>query len=177
VVVLDGGHVVFDGPTAEGLLHYHRLMGTEHGGGESIRSGAAREIEVADVELRDGAGRPSTLFRTGAPMRVAVSLRVHARLAHPELALEVCSGEGSCVFSTRTALPPGPEERIGIVFEIPSLNLLGGDYDISLAAGPQGVEAALDRTVRFSVAAEPGLDGIVDLGGSWRNLEPARVGP
>jgi ABC-type polysaccharide/polyol phosphate transport system ATPase subunit len=29
VVVLDGGSVVFDGPTAEGLLHYHRLMGTE----------------------------------------------------------------------------------------------------------------------------------------------------
>jgi hypothetical protein len=27
-VVLDGGRVVFDGPTAEGLLHYHRLIGT-----------------------------------------------------------------------------------------------------------------------------------------------------
>ena len=29
VVVLDGGRVAFDGPVAEGLLHYHRLLGTE----------------------------------------------------------------------------------------------------------------------------------------------------
>ena len=29
-VVLDGGRVAFDGPTAEGLAFYHRLMGTAH---------------------------------------------------------------------------------------------------------------------------------------------------
>ena len=29
VVVLDAGEVVFDGPTADGLPFYHRLMGTE----------------------------------------------------------------------------------------------------------------------------------------------------
>lgn len=28
VVVLDGGRVVFDGPTADGMSHYHRMMGT-----------------------------------------------------------------------------------------------------------------------------------------------------
>jgi hypothetical protein len=27
-VVLDGGRVVFDGPTHEGMPFYHRLMGT-----------------------------------------------------------------------------------------------------------------------------------------------------
>src|SRR5207248_7550444 len=63
VVVLDGGRVVFDGPTAEGLLHYHRLMGTEHGGGESFRPTGARAIEVLEVELRDGEGRATSVFR------------------------------------------------------------------------------------------------------------------
>ena len=29
VVVLDGGRKAFDGPVAEGLLLYHRLLGTE----------------------------------------------------------------------------------------------------------------------------------------------------
>jgi len=29
LIVLDGGQVVFDGPTAEGMPFYHRLMGTE----------------------------------------------------------------------------------------------------------------------------------------------------
>ncbi|HWF24644.1 MAG TPA: ABC transporter ATP-binding protein [Solirubrobacteraceae bacterium] len=174
VVVLDGGRVVFDGPTAEGLLHYHRLMGTEHGGGESIRAGAAREIEVADVELRDGAGRAGTVFRTGTPMQIAVILRVRAPVAHPELALEIRSGAGHRVFSTVTELT---KTSTRLVFEIPSLALLGGDYDVSLAAGGRGVDPDLDRTIRFSVATEAGAGGIVDLHGSWRELEPARVAP
>jgi ABC-type polysaccharide/polyol phosphate transport system ATPase subunit len=174
VIVLDAGRVVFDGPTAEGLLHYHRLMGTEHGGGESVRSGAAREIEVADLELRDGAGRASTVFRTGSPMHIAVALKARAAVDHPELALEIRSGDGSRVFSTTTEITKATTR---LIFEIPSLALLGGDYDVSLAAGDRGVDPALDRTVRFSVAAEPGAEGIVDLRGSWRNLEPARVAP
>jgi ABC-type polysaccharide/polyol phosphate transport system ATPase subunit len=177
VVVLDGGRVVFDGPTAEGLLHYHRLMGTEHGGGESIRSGASREIEVADVELRDGAGRASAVFRTGSPMHIAVVLRARAAVAHPELALEIRSGEGSRIFATATEITAAPDATTRLLFEIPSLALLGGDYDLSLAAGDRGVDAAIDRTVRFSVASDAGADGIVDLRGSWRNLEPARVAP
>ena len=37
VVVLDGGRVAFDGPVTEGLLFYHRLLGTDTGGGASLR--------------------------------------------------------------------------------------------------------------------------------------------
>ena len=64
VVVLDGGRIVFDGPTAEGLLHYHRLMGTEHGGGES--AAAAMASAVLDVELRDELGRAGDRVSTAA---------------------------------------------------------------------------------------------------------------
>ena len=177
VVVLDAGRVVFDGPTAEGLLHYHRLMGTEHGGGESIRSGAPRDIEVADVELRDGAGRASTVFHTGSPMQIAVVVRARAPVAQPELALEIRSEGGSRVFATATAIEATRGVTTRLLFEIPSLALLGGDYDVSLAAGDRGVDAAIDRTVGFTVATEPGSAGIVDLRGRWRRLEPARVAP
>ncbi|HWC87760.1 MAG TPA: ABC transporter ATP-binding protein [Solirubrobacteraceae bacterium] len=177
VVVLDAGRVVFDGPTAEGLLHYHRLMGTEHGGGESIRPGRARAIEVADVELRDGAGRASTVFRTGSAMHIAVELRARAPVTRPELALEIRAGEGRRVFATSTEIAPNREATTRLLFEIPALALLGGDYDVSLAAGGRGVDPAEDRTVGFSVAAEPGAEGIVDLRGRWRTLEPARVAP
>jgi ABC-type polysaccharide/polyol phosphate transport system ATPase subunit len=37
LIVLDGGQVVFDGPTAEGMPFYHRLMGTE---------GAPQEVQT-----------------------------------------------------------------------------------------------------------------------------------
>ncbi|HWF52105.1 MAG TPA: ABC transporter ATP-binding protein [Solirubrobacteraceae bacterium] len=177
VVVLDGGQLVFDGPTAEGLLHYHRLMGTEHGGGESVRSGAPRAIEVVDVELRDGAGRVSTVFRTGSPLHIAVELRSRAPVAHSELALEIRAGDGSRVFATSTPTELTAKATTKLVFEIPALALLGGDYDVALAAGERGVDPGLDRTVGFSVAAEAGAQGIVDLRGSWRSLEPVRVAP
>jgi ABC-type polysaccharide/polyol phosphate transport system ATPase subunit len=36
LIVLDRGRIVFDGPTAEGLEHYHRLMGVESAEGETL---------------------------------------------------------------------------------------------------------------------------------------------
>jgi ABC-type polysaccharide/polyol phosphate transport system ATPase subunit len=177
VVVLDGGQVVFDGPTAEGLLHYHRLMGTEHGGGESVRPAAARAIEVVDVELRDGVGRASSVFHSGAPLRVVVALRARGAAERGVLTLEVRSQGGEIVFRTTTELSPQLDARTQLAFEVPSLALLGGDYDLALSAAEGPAGAPLDRTTRFSVAHEPGAEGVVDLRGTWRELEtvqPAR---
>jgi hypothetical protein len=94
------------------------------------------------------------------------------------LTLEVRSQAGETVFRTTTELSLRRDTTTQLVFDVPSLALLGGDYDLSLsaaAAGPAG--APLDRTTRFSVAHEPGAEGVVDLRGSWRELEtvqPAR---
>jgi ABC-type polysaccharide/polyol phosphate transport system ATPase subunit len=156
VVVLDGGRKVFDGPTTEGLLHYHRLLGTEHGAGESARP-LRQATAVADVELLDEGGRARHVFHTGEPLRVAL------RLAEPppgRLELEVRDESGRTVFRTATE-PAAP----ALVFEVERLALLGGDYD--LLAG--------DRVVRFSVADEPGADGVVDLRGAWRAAAPTEV--
>jgi ABC-type polysaccharide/polyol phosphate transport system ATPase subunit len=165
VVVLDGGRVVFDGPTAEGLLHYHRLMGTEHGGGLSVRREAPADIEVVDVELADAAGRNSHVFRSGEPMKVAITVRAQT---NAYLALEIRSQAGTQIFSTTRDLAPSARQ---LVFEIPALALLGGDYDLSL--GPDG--GPVQRTVRFSVAHETGAQGIVDLRGNWRERAPLRA--
>src|SRR3954451_13380917 len=55
VVVLDGGRVAFDGPTAEGLLFYHRLLGTDRES-RSLRAGSGA-LSVASVELLDADAR------------------------------------------------------------------------------------------------------------------------
>jgi ABC-type polysaccharide/polyol phosphate transport system ATPase subunit len=174
VVVLDGGRVVFDGPTADGLLHYHRVMGTEHGGGESLRPAAERSLEVSDVELRDGANRPSTVFHGGAPLTVLISVRALRAAPAPALALELRGQDGAMLHRTRTPLELGAGGTAQLTFEIPDLALLGGDYDISLGAGDAGTAIELERTVRFSVARESGPEGSVDLRGAWRALEGVR---
>ena len=174
VVVLDRGRVVFDGPSADGLLHYHRQMGTDHGGGESVRPPAARSIEVTDLELRDELGRPSGVFRTGQAMQVHVALRTRRALDRGALMLELRAGSGERVFRAGAPVELAADGTARLVFEIPELALLGGDYDMTLGAGGGPEEEPLpDRTVRFSVARLEGAEGIVDLRGTWRSLEPA----
>jgi ABC-type polysaccharide/polyol phosphate transport system ATPase subunit len=74
VVVIDAGRVVFDGPTADGLLFYHRSMGSAGSDGVSVRARHERAVEVADVQVRDGEGRSATVFTSGAPLRIVASL-------------------------------------------------------------------------------------------------------
>jgi ABC-type polysaccharide/polyol phosphate transport system ATPase subunit len=168
VVVLDGGTVVFDGPTAEGLLHYHRLMGTEFGGGRSLRPPAgAGGVEVTELELRDGAGHGSGVFRRGSALQVIVGLQARERCEAPRISLELRSESGAVVFRESAPVELGAAGSAQLVYEIPEVGLLGGDYDIGIGAGEEPAPP-LQRTVRFAVAREEGPEGIVDLHGAWR---------
>lgn len=173
VVVLDAGRVAFDGPSAQGLLHYHRLMGTEHGGGESLRPATDRALEVAELELQDAAGRSSAVLRSGSASQVLVAVRARRPVARPKLTLELCAADGTLLFRTTHPFELGNEGAIRLAFDIPEVLLLRGDYDISVGASDGAEPTKLDRTVRFAVAREEGPEGIVDLRGSWRALAPA----
>jgi hypothetical protein len=149
-------------------------MGTERGGGESLRSADGRALQVTDVELRDGAGRSSSVFRSGAPVQVIVALRAVRPVVAPVLALELRSQDGTRVYRTTRELELDGGGLAQLAFEIPELNLLGGDYDIALGAGHDQEAALLERTVRFSVAREEGDEGIVALRGEWRSMPAGR---
>lgn len=168
VVVLDGGRVAFDGPVADGLLHYHRMLGTEHGSSQAVRPDRRSALSVEEIELQDADGRRRHMFRTGEPL--AVSVRVSATVPQERalLALEVRDAHGELVFRTDTALGSvAGEVRAG--FEVARLALLGGDYDVAVGAYGQDAPESrlLDRVARFSVAASSGGEGIADLRGRW----------
>jgi ABC-type polysaccharide/polyol phosphate transport system ATPase subunit len=162
VVVLDAGRVVFDGPTAEGLLFYHRLMGSTAGDGRSVRPQHDRALQVADIALHDGEGRTATVFATGEPLRIAATVRTAAAAT---LTLQVRAAGGTCLFATETDLTPDGDGSVSLSFEVPALALLGGDYDVVLGDGGPD-----DRTVRFSVVSAPGSQGVIDLGGRWATM-------
>jgi ABC-type polysaccharide/polyol phosphate transport system ATPase subunit len=175
VVVLDAGKVMFDGPTADGLLFYHRLIGAEHGAGVSVRPHHDRVVEVHDVETLDRAGRPATVFRGGEPMRITAGLRARPGVSTASLALEVRAGGGESLFRTTVDVAVDSGGHAALAYDVASLNLLGGDYDLALGAGPVGEPVELERTVRFSVVSESLAQGVVDLGGSWQPLGRAEV--
>jgi hypothetical protein len=147
-------------------------MGTERGGGESLRPAGVREIEVSDLELRDGVGRTSSVFHSGGTLELMVMLRARRRIERAALVLELHAQDGTRVFRNLHELDLGPELTAQLSFAVADLALLGGDYDVLLGAAELGREPSLDRTARFSVASPPGAEGIVDLRGSWHTLHP-----
>lgn len=169
VVVLDRGRVEFDGPVAEGLLFYHRMLGTEEGSSQALRPAERRSaVDVAELELRDSDDRRRHMFRTGEPLAVELVVRAREPVERALVALEVRDARGETIFRTDSSLGAVSGER-RVRFSVPRLALLGGDYDLAVGAhghdAPQG--GGLDRVARFSVAQTSDGEGVVDLRGTW----------
>jgi ABC-type polysaccharide/polyol phosphate transport system ATPase subunit len=164
VVVLDGGRVAFDGAVAEGLLFYHRLLGTETS--DAPLRGASGALSVASLQLLDADARPRHMFRPGEAMRVELTLDAPSPVARGVVALEVRDMRGDTLFRTDAAVGP-VHGRGAVTFDIPRLALLGGDYDLAVAAAAQDAPQVMDRLTRFSVAATSDGEGVVDLRGEW----------
>ena len=173
LVVLDHGRVAFDGAVAQGLLHYHRMLGTTDERSRSLRPEDRLEAaSIQELELRDAGGAPRHVFRPGEPMRVELVLAAARPVERAVVAIEVLSTRGELCFRTDYTLGD-LDGRTRAAFEVERLALLGGDYD--LAAGVYGQDAPagrrLDRVARFSVAATSHGEGIADLRGSWKRYE------
>ena len=167
IVVVDAGRKAYDGAVAEGLLHYHRMLGTEAGASQSLRPAGGGAVTLAELEVQDADGRRRHMFRPGEPLRARLAVQGQAERA--VLALEVRDQRGELVFRTDKAIG-SVQGRLEASFEIERLALLGGDYD--LAAGvldqdaPQG--RLLDRVARFSVTRVADGEGVADLRGTWK---------
>jgi len=166
VVVIDAGRKAFDGPVAQGLLTYHRMLGTESGGSRSLRPVSDRALTIGEFEIKDGEGRTRHMFRPGEPLKA--ELTVLGRAERAVVALEVRDQRGELIFRTDATIGP-VEDRIDASFQIPHVALLGGDYDLAVGALDQDAPpgALLDRVARFSVAQVTGGEGIADLRGEW----------
>ena len=165
VVVLDGGRVAFDGPVAEGLLFYHRLLGTEPRDEAALRAGSGA-LAVSSLQLLDADARPRHTFRPGEAMRAEIVLDAPAPVARGVIALEVRDMRGDTLFRTDASVGP-VHGRGEVTFDVPRLALLGGDYDLAVAASDQDAPQVMDRLARFSVAATSDGEGVVDLRGEW----------
>ena len=166
VVVLDAGRVRFDGPVADALLFYHRLLGTEGAGTQALRASKPGVLRITGLELLDADARARHMFRTGEAMRVALVVEAPVPVARGLVALEVRDMRGDTVFRTDASLGP-VNGRVDVSFDMPRLNLLGGDYDVAVAASDQDAPQVMDRLTRFAVAQTSDGEGLVDLRGEW----------
>lgn len=167
VAVLDAGRVVFDGPTPEGLLFYHRMLGMEDAAQAAARRARDGAVTIREASLHDGEGRPRQVFETGEAVKLALELSVRAGAPDSALVIEVRQATGQPVFRSSTPIASARGDG-RLVFEIPRLTLLGGDYDIALGVHEPGDSApGIDRLLSFSVVSPEGAEGIADLRGTW----------
>jgi ABC-type multidrug transport system ATPase subunit len=167
VVVLDGGRVAFDGPTAAGLLFYHRMLGVEDAEQAAARQARDGAVTLREASLRDAEGRERHVFETGDPFTLALDLEARADAPDVTLVIDVRDAAGSSVFRASRQLTTsagGGQLR----FEVPHLTLLGGDYDIAIGIHEPGDAApGIDRLLSFSVRRADDAEGIADLRGRW----------
>ena len=178
VVVMDSGRVAFDGPTAEGLLFYHQRLGVEHEAAKLSSSSSERSVFVSEIELQDSDGRRRSVFQPGETLRLVLGLDGHHLVAGVKLGIEVRQASGHPVFSSDAPLDVDSLPARAS-FEVPSLTLLGGDYDLVVGVQePDDPDPGIDRLAAFSVAAVEGGEGVADLRGRWsfssRQVEAAR---
>lgn len=178
VVVLESGRIAFDGSTPEGLLFYHRLLGTEYDTAAVARPPSRRSVFVKEIELQDGEGRRRQVFAPGEKLRLVLGLDARVHAPRVNVVLEVRKASGQPVFRTTTLLGELVDCAI-VAFTVARLSLLGGDYDLVVGVHEPGdADPGIDRLIGFSVAATAGAEGIADLRGSWtmadRAVEAAR---
>ncbi len=167
IVVLDAGRVVFDGPTAEGLDFYHRMLGIEDAEQAAARQARDGAVTLREASLQDADGHPLQVFETGDQMRLALDLEAKPGAPDITVVIEFRQAFGNSVFLSRV---PVATSRGGgaLVLEIPRLTLLGGDYDLAIGIHEPGDTApGIDRLLSFSVAGAEDAEGIADLRGTW----------
>lgn len=167
VVVLDTGRVAFDGPTADGLRFYHRMLGLEQADQEAARLARGAAVVLREAALLDVGGGARQVFAPGEPLRLELDL--HAAVGGPDVdvVIDVRTAAGLSVFRSTTSVATG-QGGGKLTLEVPRLSLLGGDYDVAIGVHEPGDTApGIDRLLSFSVTEAQGAEGIADLRGSW----------
>jgi lipopolysaccharide transport system ATP-binding protein len=145
-----------------------------------------REIEIAQVELLGANGRARQVFQTNAPLTVRMHYIAHQPISRPVFGVALHHESGFLINGPNTRFNdvdiPAVEGTGYVDYHIPSLPLLGGRYQISVAV----VDSTMlhtydqhDRMYRLVIQSE-GLReryGTIAIPAewSWRPLIPAAL--
>jgi ABC-type polysaccharide/polyol phosphate transport system ATPase subunit len=181
-IVLDHGHVVFDGPVAEGVELYRQRVASATAPAGPRRADAGR-IRVDHVELVDAAGQPAGEIAPSTPLTCRVRIRAREDVDVCSIGMIVTRGDGTHLYELHTTwqgvgvgpLLPDQEAVVDLRF---TAHLLAGHYNVTVVvtdvAGRE-TWAVVPDAARFAVSPAPGGAGLVDLSASTSVSEgPAR---
>jgi len=176
-VLLDAGHVAFDGPTREAVAQYRRALSAEIDPAErdaGLREWGTGEITIASASLVGEEGAERLQFLSGEPFALHVSVAAHDGAPPPRLQLELRDDAGTLVAGEAVDLDDlgwtsGDGER-AVRFEIDSLPLADGRFHLRLGLTDESGERLyhqLDDALVFVVYPGGKERGVVRFAGSW----------
>ena len=178
-VLLVGGSIVRDGPTADVLAAYvgsgaARFSGRRDLNGPCGRGGGSLAL-MTEVVLGDGMNREVSSIRMGSPLSVEVSYELGDRALSPVLGVVIKTVMGSALFGVNNRLIPGysfprHQSRASLTCHFERTPLMPGRYSIDLYFGdvPGDLDIVHDA-IEFEVTE-------ADVFGSGR-IPPASAGP
>ena len=183
-VLLNDGRLEMDGPTAEALALYHRLLAGEHDPAErraGLREWGSGEVRVIRVALRAVDGEERREFSSGEPLAVEVVLAAETDVPAPLLSLELRDAAGTFLGGATQPVEEvgwgsGPGERT-LVFELERLPIAEGRFGIGIVvsdASGARLYHHLDAAAELVVRPEgPETRGALLLDGRWSIRAPS----
>ncbi|NQX11132.1 ABC transporter ATP-binding protein [Microbacteriaceae bacterium VKM Ac-2855] len=177
-IVLEKGHVIFDGETAHGLqvlrdsFENRRVARQEREAeaADATEEEARPALEVEKVELRGGSlEHGGIVVRRGDDLQLDVTVRANRRVDDWNIGMGIDTPLGQTVFGTNTeriGLDPTPlTGSMTVTFSLPDLRLGGGNYAVhasasTLAAGELG---RVPVGATFTVERSSTHAGVVDI--------------
>lgn len=136
VKLIHRGELVAEGDPSDVILTYMKQYMMRIGQ-LNVEEHGTREIEFADVILRDADGRETSTFETGRTMRVDIHYKAARRIEKPVFGYSIKTGNGFFIFGTNTQLMNVPIDAVegeGVVqLNVEPLRLMEGKYFLSLA--------------------------------------------
>ncbi len=144
---------------------------------EAVRRRGSREVEIVQVELLDPEGHPRNVFYTHEPLRVRLHYVAHQPVAWPVFGVGLHHENGFWLTGPNTAFDGFEIPRVdgaGFVdYVIPSLPLLSGRYDLTVAIYDETMLHPYDvhdRLYQVPVQSR-GIGekyGVLSLAGRWQ---------
>lgn len=133
------------------------------------------EARIDSVRILDSSGRPTSTLRSGEPVRFVVDYSINEAISDLVVGLRITHLHGLTVWGSNTkrcGFPLAAEGNGGSVeFVIPSMNLLEGTFDLTVAISDKTEVNAYDhydRCHRFNVVQHGTFDeGTTRIRGEW----------
>jgi len=185
---LEDGRIQAYGQPSEVVMAYLNRVASEEnlvnesllpklGGGNRWGTG---KVQVTDVELVDGKGRPSHVYVTGSSLEIRLHYLATERVEDPIFGTSIHHQNGMLVSGPNTGfsdvrIPPIQGEGV-VVYRIPCLSLLEGTYQVSVSCHKRDDTEMYDfhdRAYTFRVYPGKSLEryGFMTTNGQWQ-IEP-----